>query len=134
MTFQGSKEEYQELHRWIRKNLGKASYCSNDMTHKSKMYDWANISHEYKRDLNDYKSLCRPCHAKIDGFAEVVGKRSIGNKYHNKKIKQFDKNWEFIKEWTSSSAVEDELKILHSSLSNVLAGRAKTAGGYRWLH
>jgi DNA replicative helicase MCM subunit Mcm2 (Cdc46/Mcm family) len=124
--------EYLKLHKWLRATLGKANYCSNDSSHQAKMYDWANISGEYKKDERDYKSLCRSCHIRFDGLNELTRKRSLGNKYHNKVIKQYDMNGNLIKEWESSMAVERALNITTRCISNVLAGRAKTAGRFRW--
>lgn len=34
---------------------------------QSKKTQWANISGEYKRELNDWAELCAACHALIDG-------------------------------------------------------------------
>lgn len=57
---------YSAIHKWIVRNFGRANYCSNDECHKAKRYDWANISGEYKRDINDWRQLCRSCHTKLD--------------------------------------------------------------------
>jgi hypothetical protein len=57
---------YAGVHSWIRRELGPATHCSNDDTHESKRYEWANISGDYKRDINDYRPLCKSCHSKYD--------------------------------------------------------------------
>ena len=55
------------LHNWVEKNLGKPKKCEIcGTTDPNKIYDWANISQEYKRDLSDWKRLCRSCHSKFD--------------------------------------------------------------------
>lgn len=54
------------LHNWVQKHKGKPRKCEHCHTTKAKQYDWANISQEYKRDVNDFKRLCRSCHAKFD--------------------------------------------------------------------
>lgn len=64
--WKGDNVGYQALHAWIVRKLGKASFCSNDKTHLTNRYHWANISGEYKRDILDYKSLCPLCHAAFD--------------------------------------------------------------------
>ena len=46
-------------------------------------------------------------------------------------VKQYNKNMELIKEYPSITEAVLETKI--KSISNVLTGRAKTAGGYIWL-
>jgi hypothetical protein len=40
--------------------LGKARKCSNDITHPGR-YGWANISGEYRRDIDDWHELCHIC-------------------------------------------------------------------------
>lgn len=59
-------KEYQNIHAWIRRHYGTATKCSFDPTHKTKRFDWANISGEYKKDISDYIQLCRSCHKKMD--------------------------------------------------------------------
>jgi hypothetical protein len=54
------------LHRWVEKYKGKPRKCEHCGTEKAKQYDWANVSQRYKRDLDDFIRLCRPCHAKYD--------------------------------------------------------------------
>lgn len=62
----GDKVSYPALHTWIRNKLGTPRYCSNCDGKKAKAFDWANISREYKRDVNDFIRLCRSCHKKFD--------------------------------------------------------------------
>jgi len=54
-----------QLHEWVRRRKVKPEFCEN--CKKNKPYDLANISGEYKRDINDFKWLCRSCHMKEDG-------------------------------------------------------------------
>ena len=77
--FKGDEVGYFGLHSWIRKKLGKPSFCSNG--HIAGMYHWANKSGEYKRDLDDWHGLCPSCN-KIDGISakkvfDKTGKRII---------------------------------------------------------
>jgi hypothetical protein len=65
-NWKGMDANYNSKHAWINRNYGKASHCENDITHESKVFDWANISGEYKREVNDYKQLCRSCHRTMD--------------------------------------------------------------------
>ena len=51
-----------------------------------------------------------------------------------KKILQFTKSGEFIKEWPSLNEAERELGIAHSSISGCCNGKLKTAGGYVWKY
>lgn len=52
---------------WVERHKGKPSKCEMCGTESKKWYDWANISHKYLRDLNDFMRMCRPCHRKYDG-------------------------------------------------------------------
>jgi hypothetical protein len=66
-SWKGDNAKYCAKHQWINKNYGKANKCENkDCLKESKIFDWANISGEYKRDIKDYKMLCRSCHGKFD--------------------------------------------------------------------
>ena len=62
--WKGDKVSYRSLHKWVERSLGKAYMCENDKSHISTRYHWANISHEYKRDLSDWKQLCPSCNCK----------------------------------------------------------------------
>lgn len=53
---------YESAHVWIKRKLGKPNDCENCGTKTAKTYDWANISGDYKRDISDWKRLCRSCH------------------------------------------------------------------------
>jgi hypothetical protein len=53
-------------HEWIRRRLGRPSKCEHCGTTEKRMYHWANISGEYKRDITDYMRLCVPCHKRYD--------------------------------------------------------------------
>lgn len=132
--WKGDDVGYNALHSWLIRELGPASYCSNDITHKAKRYEWANISREYKRDLNDYKPLCPSCHRKFDFTEEIrnkLRKNNIGNKNASKSIRQILTDG--FRDFESIYDAELITGILHTSIANVLAGRSKTAGGYKWI-
>lgn len=65
-NWKGDKVSYRELHKWVSKKLGKPRKCDFCETEVAKLYDWANISHLYKRDLLDWVRLCRSCHKLYD--------------------------------------------------------------------
>lgn len=63
----GDKVGYDGLHRWVAKKLGKPKTCE----HCRKSYplnylEWANKSHTYKRQVDDWLRLCRKCHKQYD--------------------------------------------------------------------
>lgn len=72
-NWMGNNVGYHGLHQWVIKELGKAFWCYVCMScEEGKMYQWANISKEYKRELTDWIPLCSKCHAKYDGVSEKM--------------------------------------------------------------
>jgi hypothetical protein len=62
--WKGNSVKYHALHGWVNRKKIKPPFCEE--CNKEPPYDLANISGEYKRDINDYKWLCRRCHMKSD--------------------------------------------------------------------
>ena len=62
--WKGDDVGYFALHAWIRRNKPKSEVCES--CGKKKKLDAANISGKYKRDVNDFKWLCRKCHLESD--------------------------------------------------------------------
>lgn len=60
-VWKGDNVGYRALHDWVVSRLGKADGCTNDPQHSASYFHWANISGEYKRDLEDWQSLCPRC-------------------------------------------------------------------------
>lgn len=66
--WKGKDVSYVGLHQWVARHRGKpdkCEHCGKDGL-KGKNIQWANKSHEYKRDLTDWLRLCVPCHMKFD--------------------------------------------------------------------
>lgn len=64
----GNNVSYRGLHLWVVSKLGKPAVCelcARDNLAGRKIH-WANISHEYKRDLSDWIRLCAKCHKAYD--------------------------------------------------------------------
>lgn len=57
---------YDALHDWVKRELGKPNKCEHCGTETAKRFEWANKSHEYKRDITDWIRLCKICHIKYD--------------------------------------------------------------------
>lgn len=65
-NWKGDKVGYIAIHSWVARRLGKPTTCIfEDATCRGR-FEWANINHTYKRDLNDWISLCRVHHYKFD--------------------------------------------------------------------
>lgn len=62
----GDNVGYGALHDWVRKYKGTPSLCEHCGTSHAKKFEWANKSHEYLRDLDDWIRLCTKCHRKYD--------------------------------------------------------------------
>lgn len=81
-AWKGDKAGYGSMHDWVRKELGKPSFCEICKTLEAKKYEWANISGQYKRDVTDWKRLCTRCHHKFDNhgakWRETVKKGTNG--------------------------------------------------------
>lgn len=70
-AWKGNKVKKGALHQWVYKYKGKPKICKYCGKKGKKVnghwnLDWANKDHKYKRNLNDYVSLCRFCHKKYD--------------------------------------------------------------------
>ena len=67
-SWKGDKVSYWGLHIWIKRKLGNQKFCDLCFTKKSKRFEWANVSGEYKRGLNDWVRLCSICHHFVDNI------------------------------------------------------------------
>jgi hypothetical protein len=66
-SWKGDQVSYTGIHMWVARHRGKASVCVQCGKYGTGKYiQWANISGEYKRELDDYESLCGSCHKKQD--------------------------------------------------------------------
>ena len=63
--YKTGKISYASLHNWVRSVLGKPSVCKN--CGSSSNMQWANVSHEYKQEIDDWIPLCAGCHVRYDG-------------------------------------------------------------------
>lgn len=70
--WKGEKAGYSALHKWVSKYKKKPRNCSQcgmvgRITKDGRNYiQWANKSHRYKRDLDDWIALCAACHGVYD--------------------------------------------------------------------
>lgn len=69
-NWKGENVKYRRLHGWLVLRYGKANHCEHCRRLDAKVYDWANISGEYKRNVSDYIQLCRSCHIAFDDTPE----------------------------------------------------------------
>lgn len=66
-NWKGKNAGCQAMHSWIYKYRGKPKICEHcgKTTEETRLH-WANKDHKYRRNLNDYISLCVACHKKYD--------------------------------------------------------------------
>ena len=71
----GDDPNYKTLHQWINRNKKKCGYC---VLCKSRGYTgFANISHTYKRNVNDFVELCINCHNMWDKKGETECQKKL---------------------------------------------------------
>lgn len=72
-VWKGDNVGYDALHGWVERRFPRPKFCSN--CGSDKHIELANLSGQYKRDLSDWKYLCKSCHHKYDN--KNFGKRRI---------------------------------------------------------
>ena len=66
-NWKGNKAKYKAIHNWVNSHKGKPQVCQLcGKTNKETRIEWANKDHKYRRNLDDYFSLCCSCHLKYD--------------------------------------------------------------------
>ena len=63
----------------------------------------------------------------------MYGKTGAKNE-KKKKIGQFTKEGEFVREWDCAADVERKMGIAHNSIGRCCNGNLRSAGGYVWRH
>jgi len=72
----GDNVSYAGLHHWLEVNKPKTGIC--DICNKYKKTTYANISGEYRRDINDFGELCYSCHCLFDKLNQTHKKQLEG--------------------------------------------------------
>ena len=61
-------------------------------------------------------------------------KKGVPQPWKYKKILQFTKSGEFVREWASAMEAQSELGIAQSNICKCCKGERKSAGGYVWKY
>lgn len=69
-NWKGDDVGYGALHAWLYRNKGKTEKCIQCGSKSS--VEWANKSHKYKRDVNDWIELCHKCYHKYDDVSKKI--------------------------------------------------------------
>lgn len=70
-NWKGDEVGYGALHKWLERHKTRTGTCTRcgARPQPRKRYvatEWANVSGEYRRDLDDYVELCSSCHIRTD--------------------------------------------------------------------
>ena len=76
--WKGDNVGMRALHNWVKRHKPKPDLCVD--CKKAPIKELANISQQYKRDVNDYEWLCRKCHMEKDGRMKEWLRRNHGRK------------------------------------------------------
>jgi hypothetical protein len=88
-SWKGDDVGYCQIHRWIHREMPLPKLCAECGSDQN--IDIANISQEYRRDLNDWKWLCRRCHMVQDGRINgAMNLQLIGRLRDLKTLKRMD--------------------------------------------
>jgi hypothetical protein len=68
-AWKGSRVGYQGVHGWVRRTFKKDKCCKCG---SKENLDYANISGKYKRDISDWKVMCKKCHHIFDNVYEKM--------------------------------------------------------------
>ncbi len=114
---------YGALHDWVRyhkEKTGKCEICETQRSgYQNRDFDLANISGEYKRDLNDFAWLCQKCHKLFDkikrrNFCEVIGVEVKSGNETNKYLSKVEKEkckWLLENQIFSKILIANKIKI-----------------------
>lgn len=82
--WKGDAVGYDAVHSWIKREMGKPSFCELCKTTSARRFEWANKDHKYRRKIEDYIRLCTSCHRKYDYDNHLSDKGSGGGSIKNK--------------------------------------------------
>lgn len=132
-----TKSTYNNIHTALKKKYGNAKRCVFCDSYTAKRYEWALIKgREYSTNRDDYLELCPSCHRKYDETEESKIKKRDGSPHIpnvTRKGVEGEKDGSIV-QFNSAFWASKELGISRTSICNVLANRAKTAGGYTWRY
>jgi len=90
-NWKGGDGGYGKLHYWVYQKKGRPTVCEFCGTTKGKL-EWANKSQQYRKELNDWLSLCKKCHVEYDNTIKVLksfAQDSLTIKYICKNFPEF---------------------------------------------
>lgn len=65
-AWKGENAGNRAIHQWVERQKGKAKEHICVICKKEQACQWSNKNHKYKRNLDDWQTVCRKCHEKYD--------------------------------------------------------------------
>lgn len=121
------KPSYSGIHKWIVRNYGRANECNTCNVKGANRYEWANLSKEYKRDILDWKQVCKSCHTKMDMTEN--GRARIA-KSQSKPVACY-KNGEWILSYLSATSFAIIFNIDRSYVAKSCRSLTKVIKGFK---
>ena len=89
-AWKGDSVGYKALHDWVRRKRGTPNTCEHCGKSGFNIHQihWANKSHEYKRELDDWIRLCVHCHHLYDKSTTDAFKYSPVGRINGEKQKE----------------------------------------------
>jgi hypothetical protein len=84
-VWKGENITYGTKHEWVSRHRGKPSLCERCKTTEG-YFQWANISGNYLRELDDYIRLCIKCHRKYDNHSQKLKEAWKRGAYENRTL------------------------------------------------
>lgn len=149
--YEGDDISYGALHDWVHSVKTKTGICEQCKSMPVGRTEWANKSHQYKRDIDDWMELCVRCHRIYDKRSPDFGaslkrfgrrqrlkpkKRDIPGYIHpgSVKVVQISVEGKEIKVWDSMKEIKKELGISHTDIIRCCKNSSATSYGFRWQY
>lgn len=72
-NWKGDEASYDSIHSWVERYRGKPQFCEHCKRDDLRLkYEWANVDHRYRRNLEDWIRLCVRCHRWYDQDHELT--------------------------------------------------------------
>lgn len=78
-NWKGEDASLKAKHQWVSLKKGRPSKCEMCATTKAKKFEWANVDHTYRRNLDDYIRMCTRCHRNYDYTVNMTSVKSNGH-------------------------------------------------------
>lgn len=122
----GKKQKTKNIHQLVAQAFIPNPNNYNCINHKDE--------NKYNNNVNNLEWCTRKYNNNYGKRLNKISKSLINNPKICKKVNQYDKNHNFIKQWESTMEIERKLGIKNTHISDCCLKKEhyKTAGGYIW--